>query len=408
MAACAVLLAGLSLLTGCKKPAVTDPNDPTFIVASVGQWTVTRGDLNKQVDDALTQQGATRAQVPTAQLPGIESQMLRFMVLKKILLDKAATMKLPDIDKEVNDAVDYAKNRNPQHTYTDAEFADALKSHGMTLDQWKQNLRDMATMQAVLDASAGKDAEPTDQEINAIYDAHKDAFNVPPMVRASRVLILAAESDTPAQKADKQKQINAARARVLKGEDFSKVAMEVSQDRSSAPKGGEMGKFPRGENEAGFDDIAFNTKVNTVSKVFQTGLGYQFVKVTDSSPAGVIPLAEARALITPKLREQKKKLAENAYALSLLKTPDVQFYLKMIDPGQQMAAPGGAGAQAGGAPADAQDQSAGPGPAPAQDQSAGAGPAPEQAAPPADNSSQGLPAPNLSATNGAPAQQPGM
>jgi parvulin-like peptidyl-prolyl isomerase len=401
LAACAVLLAGLSLLTACKKPAISDPNDPNFIVASVGQWTITRADLNKQVDDALTQQNMTRDQVPAAQIPAIESQMLRFMVLKKLLLDKAATMKLPDIDKQVADAVDYAKNRNPSHTYTDAELADVLKSHGMTLDQWKQNLREVATMRAVLDAGAAKDIEPTEQEIDAIYNAHKDAFNVPPMIRASRVLILVAEGDTAAQKADKKKQIDAARARVMKGEDFSKVAMEVSQDRSSAPRGGDMGKFPRGENEAGFDDVAFKTKVNTVSPVFLTSMGYQFVKVTDSTPAGVIPLAEARALIAPKLEAQKKQLAENNYALGLLKSPDVNFYLKMIDPTAQVGAPGGQAPQAGDAGAQAQDQTAG------QGQGQGQAPAPDQSATPAPadsgSTNNDLPAPTLSATNNVPA-----
>jgi parvulin-like peptidyl-prolyl isomerase len=406
----AAILASLLLLTACKKPAVTDPNDPTFIVASVGTWTVTRGDLNKQVDEALSQQGATRAQVPPANLPGVESQVLRYIVLKKLLLDKAATMKLPDIDKQVSDAVDYAKNRNGPKTLSDAELSDLLKSHGMTLDTWKQNLRDIATMQAALDAGVAKDIQPTDEEIDAIYNAHKDAFNVPPMIRASRVLVQVAETDTPAQKAAKKKQIDAARARVVKGEDFSKVAAEVSQDRSSAPKGGDMGKFQRGENEPGFDDVAFKTKVNTVSPVFLDNMGYQFVKVTDSTPAGVIPLAEARALISPKLAQEKKRTAENTYAMSLLKDPSVQFYLKMIDPSAHMPAPpsgpGGGPAPDQGAP----DQSAGPAPAP--DQSAGPAPAPDQSAPPA--SAQGsapdanLPAPGLSATNGAPQQQPSM
>lgn len=403
LGACALLLAGLSLLTACKKPAVSDPNDPTFIVASVGQWTVTRADLNKQVDDALAQQGVTRAQVPPAQVPAIESQMLRFIVLKKILLDKAATMQLPDVDKQVAQALDYAKNRNPGHALTDAELNDMLKTHGMTLDQWKQNLHDIATMQAVLDASATKNSTPTDQEIDAIYDAHKDAFNVPPMIRASRVLVLSSETDTPAQKAEKKKKIDGARARVMKGEDFSKVAMEVSEDRSSAPRGGDMGKFPRGENEAGFDDVAFKTKVNTVSPVFQDGMGYQFVKVTDSTPAGVIPLAEARALIAPKLQEEKKKVAENAYALGLLKSPDVQFYLKMIDPGAQVSAQNSGGGSGGGAPGGAPDQSADAGPAPAPDQSAQSAPADNSAAPDTN-----LAAPGLSATNGAPQQQPSM
>jgi len=399
----AAILASLLLLTACKKPAVTvsDPNDPTFIVASIGTWTVTRADLNKQVDDAIAQQGGTREQVPPANMPGIESQVLRYIVLKKLLLDKAATLKLPDIDKQVSDAVEYAKTRNGPKTLSDAELGDLLKSHGMTLDQWKSNLHDIATMQAVLDAGAAKDIQPTDQEIDAIYNAHKDAFNVPPMLRASRVLIQSAESDTPAQKASKKKQIDAARARVVKGEDFSKVAMEVSQDRSSAPRGGDMGKFQRGENEPGFDDHVFSQKVNTVGPVFSTGLGYQFVKVTDSTPAGVIPLAEARALITPKLAQEKKRVAENAYAMSLLKDPSVQFYLKMIDPSSQMPPPPNG---QGGGPAPAPDQSAGPGPAPSPSETSAPEAAPSQTSSPDAN----LSSPGLSATNGAPQEQPHM
>jgi hypothetical protein len=260
-------------------------------------------------------------------------------------------------------------------------------------------------MQAVLDAST-PNTPPSDEEIDALYNAHKDAFNVPPMVRASRVLILSSESDTPAQKAAKKKQIDAARARVMKGEDFSKVAMEVSQDRSSAPKGGDMGQFPRGENEPGFDDVAFKTKVNTVSPVFNDSMGYQFVKVTESTPAGTIPLATARALLAPKLQAEKKQEAENAYAKSLLKDPSVNFYLKLVDPSTQMTGPNGGGAPGDAGPGGAPDQSAGGGPAPA--------PGPDQAPPPApapaDNSSPdgNLPAPGLSSTNSGTPQQPSM
>ncbi len=79
-----------------------------------------------------------------------------------------------------------------------------------------------------------------------------------------------------------------------------------------------MGKFQRGTNEAGFDDVAFNTKVNTVSPVFLDSLGYQFVKVTDSTPAGTVPLAEARNIIGPKLAEAKQRQKEGEYVQDLL------------------------------------------------------------------------------------------
>jgi parvulin-like peptidyl-prolyl isomerase len=407
------LFAAAAALSGCHKPApaaVADANDPSFVVAGqttpTGTWTITRGDLNKQIDAALAQQGATRDQVPAAQLPKVEVQILRYMVVKKLLLDKAATMKLPDIDKQVAQAIDLTEHRDPNHTYTDAELAEVLKSHGMTLDQFKQNLHDMAMMQAVLDAGVAQNIEPTEQEIDAIYNQHKDAFNVPPMIRASRVLILVNETDTPAQKAEKQKKIAAARARVMKGEDFSKVAMEISEDRSSAPRGGDMGKFPVGENEPDFDKVAFKTKVNSVSPVFLDSMGYQFVKVTDSSPAGVISLAEARAMIAPKLRDMKKQQAENLYAQNLLTNSGVTFYLHDLDPTAMLTnAPS----------ASEPDQSAQAGP----DQSA-TPQVPEQATTPQQAADQGastdtstpptptLSSPSLSATNTDAPQQPSM
>jgi parvulin-like peptidyl-prolyl isomerase len=383
------LFAVLALLTACHKPAVSDPADPAFIVAGAatptGTWTITRADLDKQVDAALTQRGATRAQVPAGQLPKVETQVLRFMVVKKLLLAQSSTMTLPDVDKQVAQAIEYTKNRNPGHTYTDAELADALKSHGLTMDEWKQELHESATMQAVLDQATAKSTEPSEQEIDAIYNDHKDAFNVPPMVRASRVLILASPTDTPAQKADKKKRIDAAHARVVKGEDISKVATEVSEDRSTAPRGGDMGKFPRGQNEAGFDDVAFKTKVNTVSPVFETSLGYQFIKVTDSSPAGLISLAEARTIIAPKLRDMKKQQAENAYAQSLLATSGVSFYLKDLDSTAPPPAPGAPSAGQSAPP----DQS----PPPAPDQGSAPAPTPVQAS---------APSANPPATNAAP------
>jgi parvulin-like peptidyl-prolyl isomerase len=137
----------------------------------------------------------------------------------------------------------------------------------------------------------------------------------------------------------------------MKGEDFSKVASEVSQDRYSAPKGGDMGKFPKGHNEAGFDDVAFNTKVNTVSPVFLDALGYQFIKVTDSEPAGTVSLADARAIIAPRLREFNKDKKASEYAKGVLDNSGVIFHIALVDPPAQVNAQGGQGAPGGAAPA---------------------------------------------------------
>ncbi len=171
----------------------------------------------------------------------------------------------------------------------------------------------------------------------------------------------------------------------MKGEDFSKVAMEVSQDRYSAPKGGDIDFFPKGVNEPGFDDVAFNTKENAVSPVFQTQLGYQFLKVTAIQPAGLVPVADARGYISSKLKEQKMQTQSQDYAKKLLADSGVKYhYVLVTPPAQTQAAPGAApdaadSAPASGAPAPDAAQQA---PAPAPESAPAPAPAPAPASNP--------------------------
>jgi parvulin-like peptidyl-prolyl isomerase len=174
---------------------------------------------------------------------------------------------------------------------------------------------------------------------------------MPPKLRASRVLVVVDQKASPADKAAKKKAITAARDRVAKGEDFSKVAMQVSEDRYSGPKGGDIGYFQRGENEPQFDDVAFSSKVGILSPVFETPMGYQFIKVTETKLGGPMAVAEARASISQYLKQGKVAHQEQAYTEKLLKDSGVTFHMTLVDP--PAAPPAGAmmpPPNAGGAP----------------------------------------------------------
>lgn len=354
----AFLLAGVALLAGCHPAAVTDPNDPKFIVAEKGSWQVLRGELDTEVANFLKQQQATPEQVGPAKMPMLQTMLLKNLVLKKLILDKAATLQLKDVDKEEAAQLDAARQSVPPGQ----DFDQALKSHGMTLDSLKKEIHEQVLIHKVLEAEAFKDIEPTEQEINAVYLEHKDSFNIPEKVRASRILIHVDATTSAADKAAKKKAIDKARARVVKGEDFSKVAMEISEDQSSKAKGGDIGYFARGENpDAGFDDVAFNTKEDVISPVFLTPLGYQFLKVTAIQPAGVVPVADVSPKIADYLRQQKMKAESQAYALKLLADSGVVYHFTLVDPPAQVA-PGAGPGGPGGAPPSAGPDSAPPAP----------------------------------------------
>jgi parvulin-like peptidyl-prolyl isomerase len=341
------LLVGATLLsTGCH-PRVSDPKDPKFVVAEKGDWQITRADLDKEIGSYLQQHQMTIDQVGQANVPKLETFMIDNMVLRKLLLDKAATMQLTDVDKEEAAQLDAIKGRVPPGQDLETE----LKSVGLSLDELKRRIHEEVLISKVLDAEAYKDSTPTEAEVSDFYTKNQDKFNVAPQIRASRVLLLVDDKTSPAEKAAKKKAIDKAHDEVVHGTEFSKVASEVSEDQYSKARGGDMSWFKQGENEPEFDAVAFNTKTGAVSAVFETPLGYQFVKVTDSKPGGVASLADASATISKYLTEKKRRDQEEAYTTKLLADSDVKFYLVRVDLHAPSAPPAGAPSAP---PADAQ------------------------------------------------------
>ncbi len=361
----ALLVGAVLVTTGCH-PRVTDPKDPKFIVAEKGDWQITRADLDKEIGSYLQQHQMTIDQVGQANVPKLETFMLDNMVLRKLLLDKAATMQLKDVDKDEAAQLDAIKGRVPPGQDLETE----LKTVGLTLDELKKRIHEEVVISKVLEAEAYKDSTPTEAEVSDFYTKNQDKFNIPPQIRASRVLLLVDDKTTPADKAAKKKAIDKAHDEVVKGAEFSKVASEVSEDQYSKARGGDMSWFKQGENEPEFDAVAFNTKTGTVSAVFETQLGYQFVKVTDSKPGGTASLADASPTITKYLTEKKRRDEEEAYTTKLLADSDVKFYLVRVDLHAPSAPPAGAPsappAEASAAPAaPAPDAQQAPAPAPA-------------------------------------------
>jgi parvulin-like peptidyl-prolyl isomerase len=345
--ACAALV-----LAGCHR-AVTDPKDPNFIVAEKpGQWEIKRSELDKEVNSFLQSNHLTADQVGPDRMLVLQTDLLNNMVETKLILAQAANLQLTDVDKEADQELQNFRDGLPPGTDFDAK----LKELGVTLDEVKKNVHDHVVIEKVLKMEALKNDQPTEQQVNDIYVQYKDKFVGPPQVRASRVLIKMDPTTTAEEKAAKKKAIDAARARVMKGEDFAKVAAEVSEDVSSADKGGDVGWFSQGADEANFDDMAFHTKLNAVSPVFVTPLGYEFLKVTDQNLSGQMSEAQAHDYIATQLRKQTDRQEVQVYTKQLLDNGGVIFHLHLVDPNQN-AAPAQAPADSPNAP-QSQDTSA--------------------------------------------------
>jgi peptidyl-prolyl cis-trans isomerase C len=157
-----------------------------------------------------------------------------------------------------------------------------------------------------------------------------------------------------ADKAGKLKAIEGARTRVLKGEDFAAVAREVSEDQYSAPKGGDLDFFQKGQMVPEFEKVAFSSKVGAVSNVFESKFGYHFLKVTDTKPAGKVPLEEIKEKISQFLQNKSREKAIRDFIEKLEQQAQIKYNIPI--PATPVAS---------NAPAAASTSNAAPAPAPA-------------------------------------------
>lgn len=87
-------------------------------------------------------------------------------------------------------------------------------------------------------------------------------------VRASHILV-----KTQEEAADLLNQL-------IQGADFVELAKKHSIDRSSGDRGGDLGKFGRGDLLEAFETAIFKLSVGAMSGVVKTDLGYHIIKRT--------------------------------------------------------------------------------------------------------------------------------
>ena len=76
-----------------------------------------------------------------------------------------------------------------------------------------------------------------------------------------------------------QVEADAVEARLKAGEDFAKIASEVSTDTASKDKGGDLGWFGKGTMVAPFEQAAWDMKIGEISAPVKSDFGFHIIQV---------------------------------------------------------------------------------------------------------------------------------
>jgi len=167
----------------------------------------------------------------------------------------------------------------------------------------------------VLDPNKMSMTMPPDAELRRDYAAKQDTFRTPERVQARHILIKSDASNDAAMKAKAEgilKQIQA-------GGDFSKLAMANSDDPGSKAQGGELGFIVKGQTVPEFEKAAFSLQPGQTSGLVKTTYGYHIIQVEKHEQAHLAPFEEVKGqLITEAIQRmqqgQMQSLADKAVA----------------------------------------------------------------------------------------------
>jgi len=138
------------------------------------------------------------------------------------------------------------------------------------------------------------------EEIEQYYKSHQDEFGQLEKRHARHILLKTTDQDKEKRRAEIEKIL----ARAKAGEDFSALARQFSED-GSAPQGGDLGFFGRGQMVQPFEDAVFSLQKGGISDIVETPFGFHIIMVEDIQPANITPLAGAKSSIENKLKNQQ-------------------------------------------------------------------------------------------------------
>ena len=149
--------------------------------------------------------------------------------------------------------------------------------------------------------------KPTEEQLKAYYQEQKAQFSSKERRRISHILF-AFTKDTSADQQALQKAQQAKQA--LQHKDFAALAAELSDDKLTAKKGGDLGLFNVGVMEKSFEEVAARLKLGEVSEPVKSAFGYHLIKVTELTAGDEKPYEAVKAELT---KAYQKAQAENQF-----------------------------------------------------------------------------------------------
>jgi len=265
----------------------------TYYIAEVNESGITSDQLQKTFLNAISRyDDKTLSSLDQSAIVSLKKNILDQLINYELFYQQAQKEKIKISNDDINLEIDKIKDNfsSPE------EFNEALKANNITLAQLKEDIKRQLMTNKVLEETKNQ-VTITDEELLEYYNENKESLFEPEQVNARHILV------------ETEEEANNLLLQLKEGlTDFAELAKEKSIG-PSAPSGGDLGFFARGQMVKEFEDVAFSLEPGEISDVVQTQFGYHIIKCEEKKEKYSPTFEEAKERINNTLKYQRENEA---------------------------------------------------------------------------------------------------
>ena len=323
------ILAALGVAPACRKQGPPAPD----VWAVVNGEAVKRDEVEKYYRSRVTRETQEPSQEEALSL---KLNILDELINNEILLERAKKLSLEASDGEVEDK--FTEFKSP---YTEDEFQRQMKDRGFTVDDLKRDLRRQLSIQKLINKEVVAKVTITDQDVTDFYNQNRSQFNVAePQYRIAQIVVTPRKdpllrnrkNDDATTEAEARHKCATLLERLAGGADFATLAMDYSEDPTTATTGGDLGYVPESalsQSDPALKKVVLALKPGQTSGVIALRDSYRILRLIAREAPGQRDLADPQVqqTIRDTLRNRKEQLLRAAYLATARDEARVTNYL---------------------------------------------------------------------------------
>jgi peptidyl-prolyl cis-trans isomerase SurA len=244
------------------------------------QELVTAGEVERRLERAQAEAARAGARAPDE--AELRKQVFDSLIDERVIVTAArdSGMKVdePDIDRAVQTIA-------AQNQLTLEVLRQRLAAEGLDFVRFRANLRDQIMMERMREREVYQRIRINEDDVDKALAERRLQQQAEAPVNVAQILVTAPEGADPATLERRRALAAGALARVLGGEDFAKVARELSEDANRA-NGGEIGLRPPSRLPDAFVAAVRGLKVGEITpQLVRSGAGFHVLKLLERNEA---------------------------------------------------------------------------------------------------------------------------